>query len=222
MNSSQQPMYAARLREALNDTRPSVRLQAAMAAGTRPDPADLDVLVEQCAVEPEFFVRDMLTWLLTRLPASLTVPRLLTEAGSTAAQARSQALHTLSKIGDPRGWAAITPARLRDSDDDVARSAWRAAAILVPPGNEPALADELVAQLGRGDRDVQLSLTRALVALADAAAPALREATAHPDPRVRTHALATERFREDPDAGFDLAVAEALRLDALASVASES
>src|SRR6185369_1466843 len=142
----------------------SVRLKAALAAGSSPDPSVLDVLVERCAVEPDFYVRDMLTWALTRLPSEITVPRLITELRSERAQARSQALHTLSKIRDSRAWPAITQSLLRDSDDEVARSAWRAAVILVPDGQEKDLAEELATQLGRrGDRDVQLSLSRALV-----------------------------------------------------------
>ena len=52
----------ARLREALRDPSSSARLQAALAAGTHPDPAYVGALIEQCAVEPDFYVRDMLTW----------------------------------------------------------------------------------------------------------------------------------------------------------------
>jgi hypothetical protein len=37
--------------------------------------------------------------------------------------------------------------------------AWRAAVVLVPEGQEKDLAEELAVQLGRGDRQVQLSLT---------------------------------------------------------------
>src|SRR5262245_61859914 len=99
----------------------SARLQAALAAGTRADPGLADALVARCAVEPDFFVRDMLTWALTRLPAASTVPKLVAELRSGRAQARSQALHTLSKIGDRTAWPAITRALLHDPDDEVAR-----------------------------------------------------------------------------------------------------
>jgi Ni2+-binding GTPase involved in maturation of urease and hydrogenase len=34
-------------------------------------------------------------------------------------------LHTLSKIGDKRAWAWITRDMLHDTDDEVARTAWR-------------------------------------------------------------------------------------------------
>lgn len=214
--SSSRSVESQRLREALMDARSSVRLRAALSAGTHPDPDDLEALVDRCGSEPDFFVRDMLTWALTRLPASIVVPRLVDELRAERPQPRSQALHTLSKVGDPRGWPAITRALLRDTDDEVARSAWRAAVALVPTGSEAELAAELSSQLGRGDREVQLSLSRALVALGeDAAESVLRDAAAHPDPRVRMHALATERFLHDPDAGFDSAIAEARRITAL-------
>jgi HEAT repeat protein len=199
----------------LADSRPSVRLRAAMAAGTSPDPRFVDGLVERCAIEPEFSVREMLTWALTRHPSSLTVPELVDELRAEGAQPRSQALHTLSKIGDRRAWPAITPALLTDADDEVARSAWRAAVALVPDGEEPELAEVLATQLGRGGRETQVSLSRALIALGEVVAPILRAAMAGPDPRARRHAIATERLSRDPDAAFELAAEEAKRVAAL-------
>lgn len=199
----------------LEDHRSSVRLRAALTVGTTPDPRFVDKLVERSAIEPDFFVRDMLTWALTRHPVSVTLPGLVREVGSERAQARSQALHTLSKIGDRRAWPAITPALLSDADDEVARSAWRAAVVLVPEGDEPELAALLVTQLGRGERETQLSLSRALVALGEAAVPALHAVATAADPLVRAHALATERLLRDPDTGFGYAIEEAKRVVAL-------
>jgi HEAT repeat protein len=190
----------------------SIRLKAALTIGSDPEPGLLDILVERCAIEPDFYVRDMLTWALTRLPSELTVPRLLSELSSERAQARSQALHTLSKVKDARAWPAITRSLLRDADDEVARSAWRAAVVLVPGGQENNLAEELAAQFGRGDRKLQLSLSRALIALGEeVVAPVLRQAMASEDPRVRAHASATERLLREPDAGSELAVKAAKR-----------
>lgn len=193
----------------------STRLKAALAIGSDPDPAMLDALVARCAVEPDFYVRDMLTWALTRLPADLTVPRLLAELESANTQARSQALHTLSKIGDARAWPAITRPLLRDTDDEVARAAWRAAVALVPEGHEQDLAVELAVQLGRGERQVQRSLSRALVALGETVEPILQAAMASDDPVVAAHATATHRLLHDPDAAFEPAVNEAKRIFAL-------
>jgi hypothetical protein len=211
----EQGQEAVRALQGLEDPRSSVRLRAALAVGTAPDPRFVDTLVERCAVEPEFFVRDMLTWALTRHPVSVILPALLREVGSERAQARSQALHTLSKIGDRQAWPAITRALLSDGDDEVARSAWRTAVVLVPEGEESALAAVLATQLGRGERETQLSLSRALVALGEVVLPVLRAAEAASDRHVRTHAFATERLLRDPDAGFEFAIEEAKRAVAL-------
>jgi HEAT repeat protein len=194
----------------------STRLKAALAIGSNPEPGLLETLVARCAIEPDFYVRDMLTWALTRFPAATTVPILLAELRSERAQARSQALHTLSKIKDAGAWPAITRSLLRDTNDEVARSAWRAAVVLVPAGQERDLAEELGAQLGRGNRDVQLSLSRALVALGEeAVGPVLRQAMAGGNPDVQAHARATERLLHDPAAGSATAVDEAKRIFAL-------
>ncbi|OCC11317.1 HEAT repeat domain-containing protein [Streptomyces sp. PTY087I2] len=210
----------ARALRALRDERSSVRLSAALAVGSTPDPRFVGPLVERCAVEPEFLVRDMLTWALTRHPVSDTLPVLLREVRSERPQARSQALHTLSKVGDPRAWSAITRALLTDGDEEVARTAWRAAVVLVPEGEEAALAAVLVTQLGRGGRETQLSLSRALVGLGSAAVSVLDATTRAADPGVRAHALATERLRSDPDTGFAFALEEAKRVVALGGTGS--
>ncbi|MCQ9385780.1 HEAT repeat domain-containing protein [Brevibacterium sp. 50QC2O2] len=229
----------------------STRLQAALAAGSTPDPGLLPVLVERCAVEPDFFVRDMLTWAITRLPAELTVPELLRilagyrgnrqgTRASGSVQAVAQALHTLSKIGDIRGWPAITDAMFADPDDTLARTAWRAAAKLVPAGAEASLAQRLTSQLGRGGRETWLSLARVHLDLgesvrsvlegivsaggaADGAGgpvggPAARAAEHSPcrfaEQRV-AHAMAILRLFDDPDAAFAPDLAEARRVRAL-------
>jgi HEAT repeat protein len=191
----------------------STRLKAALAVGTYPEPDMVGTLVTRCALEPDFYVRDMLTWALTRFPNDMTVPRLVAELGSDNAQARSQALHTLSKIKDSGAWPAITRALLRDPNDEVARSAWRAAVALVPEAQKRELAAELGAQFGRGDRDVQRSLSRSLVALgADAVEPVLHKAMASNDPAIRAHAAATERLLRDPNASFEPDVVAAKRV----------
>ncbi|MFC8131985.1 HEAT repeat domain-containing protein [Streptomyces sp. NPDC057302] len=215
MTTMKQDTDARQALQGLEDSRSSVRLRAALAVGTTPDPRCVDKLIERCAIEPEFFVRDTLTWALTRQAVSMTLPALVRELRSERAQARSQALHTLSKIGDRQAWPAITRELLADADDEVARSAWRAAVVLVPDGEEPALAAVLAGQLGRGERQTQLSLSRALVALGEVIVPALRAATTAPDPRVSAHALATQRLLRDPDAGFEFAIEEAKRAVAL-------
>lgn len=221
MTVPEEDASTTRIFRGLEHSSSSVRLRAALAIGTTPDPRFIDGLLERCAIEPEFSVREILTWALTRHGLSMTVPKLIDQLRSQRAQARSQALHTLSKIGDRRAWPAITRAILTDADDEVARSAWRAANVLVPEGGEPELAAVLATQLGRGGRETRLSLSRALTALGEMIMPTLRAAMTDPDPRVRQHARATEHLLRNPDAGFELAVEEAKRVVALGAAGQE-
>jgi HEAT repeat protein len=213
MNAEDTKSAESRLIAALASKDSSTRLKAILETGSNPEQGVVDTLIARCAIEPDFYVRDMLTWALIRLPAEVTVPRLLAELHSENAQARSQALHTLSKIKDASAWPAITKSLLFDADDDVARSAWRAAVVLVPRGEEKALAEELATQLGRGGREVQLSLSHALIALGEEAIePVLQRAMASDDPGVNAHARATERLLRDPDSGFQHAVNQVKRI----------
>jgi hypothetical protein len=211
---------AAALRAALETPDASHRLQAALSAGTRPDPAFIDVLVERCAVEPDFFVRDMLTWALVRQDRAPTLEALLPQLASDVAQARSQALHTLSKIADPAIGGAITPALISDPDDEVAAAAWRTAAALVPPGREAALAAALAAELGRGDRETQRRLSRAFAALGAPARAAVENGALSQNEAVSAHALATLAVMDNPDESFESAVHEATRIVALRAAPS--
>lgn len=211
---------AAALRAALETPDASHRLQAALSAGTRPDPEFIDVLVARCAVEPDFFVRDMLTWALVRQDRTPTLEAVLPQLASDVAQARSQALHTLSKIADPAIWGAITPALIGDADDEVAAAAWRTAAALVPPGREAALAAALTAELGRGDRETQRRLSRAFAALGAPARAAVENGALSPNEAVSAHALATLAVMDNPDESFESAVHEATRIVALRAAPS--
>ncbi|NMV41453.1 HEAT repeat domain-containing protein [Ralstonia insidiosa] len=178
------------LTQALEHPDASLRLTTALGAGMAPHPGQIAPMVQHCRIEPDFFVRDLLTWALTRHAQHLTVPLLLDELRSPLAQARSQALHTLSKIGDPATWPAITGGHLHDPDPEVARTAWRTAAGLAPTEQRAALAHELIHELGRGDKHLQRSLSRALLMLGDDAVAPLEAAAAHhADPAVRERAV---------------------------------
>lgn len=201
--------------DALTDPRSSVRLRAVMALGTAADPADLELLLERCAVDPDLQVREALTWSIVRLPAELTVPRLVEQLHRPEAQARSQALHTLSKIRDASVYPAVAEA-LGDPDPGVARTAWRAAALLAPESERPALARRLARELGTGDRERRLALSRALASLGpEVAGPVLTEAAERRGDAVREHVADTERLLADPDAGSAFAVERARREMAL-------
>ena len=205
----------AALIQALTDPEESVRLRAAMQAGREPSPDYVEPLVARCGVEPDFYVRDMLTWALIQHDHEYVIARVLPELDSPVAQARAQALHTLSKVGEPRVWDAITPELLADADDDVARTAWRAAAGLVPAESRSWLAEVLATQWGRGGRDVQLSLSQALCSLGEAALPVINRAVVATDDEVRVHAEATKSILENPDLAFDSALERAKRTHTL-------
>ena len=208
MNTQQKPSPQQNAVQALESPDPSVRLRAALEMGKHPDPEHLDALVGRCAVEPDFYVRDMLTWAITRLPSHSTLPRLRRELGSETAQARSQALHTLSKVGDRSAWPWVSR-MLRDPDCEVARTAWRSAAALVPDDARRALAVELASQLGRGDRSLQRSLSRSLIELGPVLDEVLAPVAGSRESSAAVHARATMLMRDDPEIGFDAALHDA-------------
>jgi HEAT repeat protein len=175
----------------------SVRLKAALAAGTYPEDEFIELLVSQCAIEPDFFVRDTLSWALMRNDVSKVVKRLEIELQSPNLQAKSQAIHTLSKIGDKTNYPLITDEMLFNSDDFIASTAWRVASVLVPDDQKPDLAAKLITQLGRGDSDVQFGLTRFLCAVGDCIIGPLTEASKSEDDVISNQAKFTLlRFRE--------------------------
>jgi HEAT repeat protein len=185
------------LRSLLDSPDQSVRLKAALAAGTYPEPDFIDVLVSQCATEPDFFVRDTLSWALMRNDIPQVVKRLEIELQSANTQAKSQAIHTLSKIGDKNNYRLITDEMLFDEDDFVASTAWRAASVLVPEDEKPNLVAKLITQLGRGDSDTQFGLTRFLCALGDCIVEPLTQAAKSSDEAVSNQAKFTIlRFKE--------------------------
>lgn len=175
----------------------SVRLNAALAAGTYPEPHFIEILLAQCAIETDFFVRDTLSWALMRNDIDLVVEQLKSELNSENPQAKSQAIHTLSKIGDKKNYILISDAMLFDPDDFIASTAWRAASVLVPEEEKPALVAKLVTQLGRGDSDVQFALTRFLCAIGDQILQPLTEAANSEDEAIGNQAKFTLlRYRE--------------------------
>ena len=72
----------ANLRELLNSPNQSVRLKAALAAGTYPNPDQIEILISQCASESDFFVRDTLSWALMRHDQKSVVEQLKIELKS--------------------------------------------------------------------------------------------------------------------------------------------
>ena len=166
----------------------SVRLNAALMAGTYPQSKFIEILISQCATEPDFFVRDTLSWALMRQERVRVVELLTPQLHSPINQARSQALHTLSKIGDKANYHLINTDLLFDQDDLVASTAWRSASVLVPEEKKSELVNLLVTQLGRGDSDIQFGLTRFLCAIGDQIITPLKQAALSHNEEIRTHA----------------------------------
>jgi len=174
-----------------------VRLKAALAAGTYPEVEFIEVLIAQCAIESDFFVRDTLSWALMRNDAVKVVKRLETELQSSNPQAKSQAIHTLSKIGDRANFSMITDEMLFDPDDFIASTAWRVASVLVLDDQKSILVKKLITQLGRGDSDIQFGLTRFLCALGECIVEPLTVASRSSDETISNQAKFTLlRFRE--------------------------
>ena len=187
----------ATLKTLLASSDQSVRLKAALAAGTSPDPEFIEILVAQCGHEPDFFVRDTLSWALMRHDVKKVVKRLESELHSSNPQAKSQAIHTLSKIGDKANYSLITDEMLFDPDLFIASTAWRVATVLVPEDQKSSLTKKLITQLGRGDSDTQFGLSRFLCDLGEYIVEPLTEASKSADETISNQAKFTLlRFKE--------------------------
>lgn len=173
-------------------------LQAVMTAGIKADPHTIPALIKQCGVEEDFYVRDMLTWALTRMPQDEVIPLLVTELDAETPFGASQALHTFSKLKNTSVWAELKsrPQLLHRSDTKV--TAWRSYAGLVPEKDAPWLLEELGQELDQGDTDTQRSLSRAIVELGNRGASISAFLGRFKGPHTR----ATLALWEDPDADF--------------------
>lgn len=206
---------AESLREAFTNPDASKRLNLAMNVGTFPSDSYIDVLIDQFLVETDFYVRDTLTWALLNQNREKVTQRIVAEINSPYPQMRSQCLHTLSKIGDPATWPAITRKHLTDPNDAIAKTAWRAAVILVPDEQVSELIDVLCSQLGRGNARTQLSLSKALLSLEEPALEALKEYISSDIVTVREHAENILRLHKDHVAEYVKSIEAAKRNDSL-------
>ena len=191
-------LTSVELAHALKSTDQSVRLKVALMAGTYPSSDFIETLVLRCEIEPDFFVRDMLTWALIRNDVPLVIERLTLELLSPIPQARSQALHTLTKIGDVSTYPLVSGNLLFDADDKVAMTAWRAASVLVPQDQIPKLIPALITQLGRGSFEIQFALSRAFCVLGDAIIEPLKPLARSKKPEIREHVAFTLRLLKNP------------------------
>lgn len=115
---------ARHILKALTHPDPSTRLRAALEAGKDPQVGFLRPQIERCAVEDDFFVRETLTGHSPVSPFHCGA-RVARRIESPRNQARSQALHTLSKLTVPEAWPLVFPSLVSDADDEVARGLAR-------------------------------------------------------------------------------------------------
>jgi HEAT repeat protein len=187
----------ATLKSMLASPDQSVRLQAALTAGTYPEHEYIDVLIEQCRFETDFYVRDTMSWALMRNERNKVVEKLKLELQSSNPQAKSQAIHTFSKIGDKENFGLITNEMLFNENELIASTAWRAAVALVSDEQKSDLIEKLISQLGRGDSDLQFALTRSLCNLGKSIIEPLKLSATSDSEEVRLHAEFTlMRFNE--------------------------
>ncbi len=122
--------------------------EAALAAGTRPDDRYVDVLVARCAVESDFFVRDMLTWALTRHDPARTVPACSPRWGPRSPRRGARPCTPCRRSATRSPTRRSRGRCCADRHPEVARAAWRTASGLVPDDQRESLADELSTQFG--------------------------------------------------------------------------
>ena len=203
------------LAELFKSPNSSVRLSTALSAGTNPKPEFVVELINQCAVEPDFFVRDMLTWALLRQEQILVFENLQAQLISTIPQARSQALHTLTKLGHPETWPLITDTLLFDPEVEVRRAAWRLASQIVPEGQRNPLLEKFLKYLGSGNEEEKLSLSRAIAALGDIGIVRLEVLLHDSEPEIVSHAQFTLALINNPEIAEASSTALATKIDLL-------
>ena len=160
----------------------NVRIRAALELGAERRLDALPELIERLGCEPDFFVRENLTWAVVRM-AEEALPSLLALLEHPDAAARLQAVHTLGKIADPRATEALLHV-VNDPDDEVAR---RALFALGRVGSPQALT-VLIAGLGHMDAERRNTLSTAIQGFGSAALAPLTSELQHEQAGVRAHA----------------------------------
>lgn len=159
-----------------------VRQAAAIALGELADDCTAETLARRLWDEPDFYVRETLTWALTQV-APPARPAVVDALSDPRPEARTQALHVLSKFADPEVVPDILPL-LRDESESVAEKArWALSRI-----GDPRAVPELARLLGHGDLETRNGLTTTLAAFAAHAVPSTTEALSSTDAAVRQHA----------------------------------
>ena len=133
-----------------------VRTAAALSLGKAADASAVEALVQALAAEPDFFIREYITWSLVRLGDAAVLP-LMDLLDHERPVARHSAAHTLSKMGDARARDALIDAL----QDDHAGVVAKAASALGKIGDAQAI-PALIGLLGHEDRELQATLVAVL------------------------------------------------------------
>lgn len=159
-----------------------VRQRAAVSLGQLADPSLAPQIACLLWHESDFFVRETLTWVLTRTPepAAKAATAVLNE-GDTGT--RVQALHLLSKLADPNSVSTVAR-HIDDPDPLIAEKArWALARI-----GDPSVIPLLVDQLGEAELSTRDAMTNTLSQFGAAAVPTVVSTLSAEDPSVRAHA----------------------------------
>jgi HEAT repeat protein/GNAT superfamily N-acetyltransferase len=145
----------------------NVRIEAALEIGKVADLSALPVLLTRLGAEPDFFVRENVTWAIVRMGDAAVLP-LIALLGGDDESARFNAAHTLSKLADDRA----VPALLALLDDVSPALVQKAVYALGRIGDVRAL-PPLVARVGVGTRELRSTVNEALEAFGERAVAAL-------------------------------------------------
>jgi HEAT repeat protein len=156
-----------------------VRSRAAISLGNLGDANTLDALLEAICAEPDFFVREDLTWALVRM-GEVAIQPLIDLLQADSPSTRHQAAHVLGKIGDVRATEALINA-LQDSNPEVVS---KAAFTLGQFGDVRAI-PALVNILNHESREVQETLVSVLENFGAASIPYLVAAIKSENPQTR-------------------------------------
>ncbi len=160
----------------------AARSRAVLALGQAGETGAVPTMVAAMAAEPDFAVREDMTWALARMADAALDPLIVLLRDERSA-ARHQAAHVLGKMRDARAVDALIGA-LNDADATVVR---KAVFSLRQIGDARAI-PALVALLGGDSLETQATVTDALEAFGPAALPALIGTLADDRWRVREQA----------------------------------
>jgi HEAT repeat protein len=172
----------------LQDVDKNVRIKAALdigalGVGALGNSTVLPALTAQLVQEPDFFVRENITWAIVRMGKAAVMP-MMALLEHTDPMARFQAAHALSKLGDTRAVNALVIA-LQDEHLEVVQKAAFALGQLKDETAIPALVD----LLGDKHPELQTTVQKALEGFGIAALPMLELAVHHQDWVAREQAV---------------------------------